>query len=541
MSPYPYNMGGQTGQQLWGPSSGQSPYTSSAPGAGLGQTAQETNLFRALPTFRAGCIGDNYLGVSSGNSQLSSIKGTALSILGMEIDIANFTSNDMDEPDMNLAPGALFNKSYQAFLQSTFNVNPKMEKPALPGREEGFTYAQWYFRVLNPYCPILHKGTFMNLLARFYDDANFRPTPAQIVNVHMVFAIMFFQYATRNYEDAEHQQNLTSQSNMHYHYALGHFYQLACSHTYQDVQALTLICAHLRNFPKPGASWILTSITMNLAIELGMHRSVKRWAPEHTPNPLDIEMRKRTFWSIYIFHVTLSGKLGRPMPLRSEDWDVEFPDPIDDDLLTETGLDTSRPGKCIHMIGLTAWRIGPLYADMYNTIYAVRRTPENYIETVNNLEARLRAWQANHPPEVVRGESGFNEQEGRVFALYLHIWALEFRLLLRHPAVSMTVDPVFNAESMKICVESARQMLDVVVQLQKLKSLDTTWYNTSVYVMAITITLFAAWDRRSETTTAELSTLRTEMDTWLEIMGEMGNLLGKSTSSLLQPSKLGSC
>lgn len=343
---------------------------------------------------------------------------------------------------------------------------------------------------------------------------------------------MFFQYATRNWEDTVHQQNLTTQSNLHYHYSLSHFYQLACSHTYQDVQALTLICIHLRNFPKPGASWILTSITMSLAIELGMHRSVKRWAPEHTPNALDIEMRKRAFWSIYIIHVTLSGKLGRPTPLRMEDWDVEYPDPIDDDLLTEAGLDTSRPGKCIHTIGITAWRIGPLFADLYNTIYAVRRTPETYIQTVNSLEARLRVWQENHPPEIVRGESGFNEQEGRVFALYLEIWALEFRLLLRHPSVSMTTDQTFNAESMKICVDSARQMLTVVGQLQKFKSLDTTWYNTSVYVMAITITLFAAWEKRNEITTTELASLRSEMDTWLDIMGEMGALLGKPSKPL---------
>jgi hypothetical protein len=127
----------------------------------LASTQQETNMFRALPKFRAGCTGDNYLGVSSGNSHLSSIKGTALSILGMEIDIADFTSQDMDEPDPTMFHPQLYNKSYQAFLQSALNINPRIEKMDLPSREEGLTYAQWYFRVLNPYLPILHKGTFM--------------------------------------------------------------------------------------------------------------------------------------------------------------------------------------------------------------------------------------------------------------------------------------------------------------------------------------------------------------------------------------------
>ncbi len=127
--------------------------------------ATETNMFR-LPEFRTGSSGDNYLGISSGNSFLSSIRGTALNVLGMQIDIADFTSTDMDEPDQaSLHAEPLYNKSYLSFVQSAFNINPKFEKVDLPGKTEGLTYAQWYFRVLNPYLPVLHKPTFMALVS----------------------------------------------------------------------------------------------------------------------------------------------------------------------------------------------------------------------------------------------------------------------------------------------------------------------------------------------------------------------------------------
>ena len=345
----------------------------------------------------------------------------------------------------------------------------------------------------------------------------------------MVFAIMFFQYAVRNWEDAAQQTSLNTQSNLHYHYSLSRFYQLSCSHTVQDVQALTMICAHLRNFPKPGASWMLAQTTMTLAVELGLHRSSKRWAADAMPNPLDIEIRKRTFWGLMAIHVTLSGKLGRPMPFRMEDFDAEIPEPVDDDLLSENGLDTSRPGRCLHTIGLQAWRLIPLYMEMNSTIYAVRRLPDNYISEVNALEAKLRTWKESIPEDLVKGRGGENEQEGRCFALYSQVWALEFRLLLRHPSVSLTNDAAFNAESMRVCVECSRQMLGVVRQLQKFKSLDTTWYNTAIYVMAITTTLFAQWDKRNEISAADLAALREEMDIWLDIMADVGSLLGKLT------------
>jgi hypothetical protein len=363
-----------------------------------------------------------------------------------------------------------------------------------------------------------------------YDDPTFRPTPAETVIVHTVFAIMFFQYAVRNWEDTAQQTNLSNLSNMHYHYALSFFYQLSCSHTVQDVQAMTLLCAHLRNFPKPGASWIMCQTTMALAIELGLHRSSKKWASDVVPNALDVEIRKRIFWSLLAFSVTLSGKMGRPMSIRYEDFDVEMLEPIDDDLLSENGLDTSRPGKCLHNIGLIAFRMVPLYMEMHSSIYAVRRNPEAYVANVNRIESKLQAWKDSLPADLVKGESGENEQEGRVFSLYVQVWAFEFRLLLRHPSVSGTADANFNAESMRICVESSRQMLGVVRQLQKFKSLDTTWYQSAVYVMAITTTLFAQWDKRNETSAADLAALREEMDMWLDIMGEVGALLGMHPS-----------
>lgn len=522
---YDYNPPTATGQTTtW--SASTSPYPSQ-PGGDLRTPQPETNLFNALPSTRTGCTGDNYLGVSSGNSNLL-VKGTSLSILGMEIDIADFDSPDMDEPDPSVFHPQLYNKSYQAFLQTVLNVNARIEKAELPNRADGLTYAEWYFRVINAYFPILHKPTFFRTLIRLYDDPTFHPSPAETVMVHTLFAIMFFQYSVRNWEDTAQRTNLNHQSNMHYHYALGLVYQLTRGHTFQDVQALTLLCSHLRNFPKPGASWLLTQTTISLAVELGLHRSCKRWSAEFIPDPLEVEMRKRTFWGLLTIQVTLSGKLGRPMPLRLDDFDVEMPDPIDDELLSEKGLDTSKPGKCLHHVGLAGFRIAPLYIEMNTTVYSVRRNPEAYVSDVHRIEARIRAYEDALPPEL-RGEVDGNENERQVYPLYVRLWVLELRLLLRHPSMSVTADANFNKESTRICIETSRQMLGIVHKLQKYKSLDTTWYNAAVYVMALTTTLFTQWNKRGETSIADLAALRDDMDIWLDIMEEVGNLLGSGS------------
>lgn len=145
--------------------SGPTQPSSSWGGNDLGHHLHGSAAFRTSPSFRVGGVGDTFLGVSTGNSNLSSIKGTVLSIFGMEIDIADFKSIDMDEPHKSTFHTRLYNKSYQSFIQSALNINDRIEKPDLPNRRDGLSYADWYFRALNPYSPLLHKPSFIKLVS----------------------------------------------------------------------------------------------------------------------------------------------------------------------------------------------------------------------------------------------------------------------------------------------------------------------------------------------------------------------------------------
>ncbi|KAI9704979.1 MAG: hypothetical protein M1836_006759 [Candelina mexicana] len=485
----------------------------------------ETNIFKALPVFRAGLTGDNYCGVASGSSNLSSIRGTALSVLGIEINIADFECPDMDTPDLTSSGNQfLHNKSYQSFLQSAFGVNAQLDIPDLPRKSDGLTFVDWYLRTVNSYVPVLHRKTLVTLLACFYEDPTFKPTPAELVIVHMVMAIMYYQFAARNPGAGAQKYNETS--NRHYHYAIGHMYQLMASHTIQDVQALALICIHLRNFPKPGASWTVTNYTMTLALELGLNRSAAAWNQSiEQKNLLEIEIRKRVFWSILLLLVQISSKLGRPMPLRTEDFDIEIPEAIDDELISHEGIDTSKLGKCAFRIGIEAMKLQPLFIELYSTIYGVKRSEQNYIESVRRLDEKLQIWRDNWPTELVpRSET--NDQERRVYGAYLASWECEFKLLLHHPAQSLTQSPQFNNTNMEICLEAATSLLGYARELQNYRSLDTTWYKGATYTMAITTTLFGHMERSDRITSAVLAQLRKDMGSWLVVMSHLGELLG---------------
>jgi hypothetical protein len=341
--------------------------------------------------------------------------------------------------------------------------------------------------------------------------------------VHMVFATIYFQYGVRNPEEAEKRAQLNDLSNKHYHWCLGKLFDLACSQKLESIQALVLIALHTRSFPKPGCSSAVANYTFAKAIEMNLHRAVK--APDAITN-LDNEIRRRNWWAILALVVTLNGRLGRPMPITLEEYDTEFPLAIPDDCLTADGVvDSSMIGRCDYMVGLMGFKVVPLYLEMYSNIYSVRRDPKKYASVVRSLEEGMQALQESIPDDLKPGSC---KSSGEVFALYTQAFCLEFSLCLRHPSVCMTDDPKLLAENTAKCEETARKLLKVVARLLKVKSLDTTWYQLSVYIAAIFTTLVAHWERRFTITPFEVASLREDMILWRNIITEIGLFLGES-------------
>ncbi len=337
-----------------------------------------------------------------------------------------------------------------------------------------------------------------------------------------MLATIQYQIATRNKE----QSALLEESHNHYQYALSHYNELLLGqHTWKDVQALAMICHHLRNFPKPGAAWIMTSLTYLFAIERGLHRSVSAWADSTgTLTKLDIEMRKRIFWTLNALQVNLNGKLGRPMPISNEDIDVEYPEAMNDCLPGEAAnLDTFH--QCSFQVGiqiakLTAWEV-----ELYKTIYAVRPSPGTYVENLKRLEAGVQQWREDVPYEL--RDPSLASSDDHIFTLYLEYWYQSYQLELHHPAVCRTTDPTILSSNLDKCHEASQKMLQNCVELMRKKSLDIPWITTVVYIAATFTTLFISSTRKERLTPVDMTKLQDDMQAWIGVLGECDHFLGK--------------
>lgn len=495
----------------WGDASNRrtSAHASTSPAAGYTPASSTLENNRPLPQFKHHCFGDNYLGVSSADSLLSNISGTSLSVFGHEIDITDFVDDqDYDTSYM----------SYTSLMRVALNHTQPDPVP-LPPYQTLKEYVSWWFRSMHPYIMLLDKPTMMKLIWRIGNEPGFSPSPSETVFVHMVIASLNYQISVRN-----GQADMMEESHRHYRYALSFFKDLWLSHTWHDVQALTLIVHHLRNFPKPGAAWIMASTTFQLAIELGYHRSSKAWANNGHMDPLEVEIRKRTFWTLHALTTNMCGKLGRPMPINMDDIDVEFPEPMNDCLPgEEVGLDDFH--KCSFQVGIQVAKFTIPLSQLYRSLYSINASPGAYEETLTRLEAGIRQWKEDLPPQL--RDPATASQEDYIFAVYLDYWYHEYHLHMYHPAMCRSEDPNANSASLQKCMLAAKAILRCSTEMRKLRSLDNTWINIVTYIGAIFTSLFGHHQKRDQLTPADMDTLKSDMDEWIELISVSGQLLGE--------------
>lgn len=461
-----------------------------------------------LPDFRSASLGDNYLGISGANEWLSPIKGTSLALFGMELDLVDFVTNDNDE--------AFSPTSYENFLSIAFDKSNQQHPPALPPYQECKAFCEWYFISVNCHAPIIHKPALLDMVDRLHSDETYQPDHAETVQLHMVIAMMLFQHSARN--------GMPNNWASHYRYAASFMPELMANRTLPNMQAIALICLHLRNFTKPGAAWFMSSLTLTMCIEMGLHRSVTAWSksvPEMSEH--EIEMRKRVFWSILIIHTSISNKLGRPLAIRLEDFDVEFPKVMDDHTTKEdTSIDEWH--KCSYRVACHNFKWVLLSIQVQTSIYSVRAPPHSYELTIQKLERDLDFFLKSIPIELTGGPE--TAQDDRVCSLYLQFGAQELNLLVHHPAVCRTQSQEVMTKNLDICLDASAKLLHVAQSMRALKALDTTWLNATVWLAAMFVTLFVYNQRKDQITSVDLTALKDNMDAWLDIIGDIGQLMG---------------
>lgn len=111
--------------------------------------------------------------------------------------------------------------------------------------------------------------------------------------------------------------------------------------TLYTVQSVFVAAVYAVGLGKLSRAFALLSEAITLSIDAGLHRSAEAY---DCFDPVEEEVRKRTFWCVYLWDKQAGAAFGRPPMIRLRDCDVPEPAVVDDEYITSDGIGIQPPG-----------------------------------------------------------------------------------------------------------------------------------------------------------------------------------------------------
>ncbi|KAG8167988.1 hypothetical protein KVR01_003677 [Diaporthe batatas] len=254
--------------------------------------------------------------------------------------------------------------------------------------------------------PVVHAPSFWRMFHRLYEERPQKYTPEERRFVGLLFSVM----ALGSMYDVDENDPTNPD-----HYAVAmergyKFYTLA-KHYLQDVtecsdmttlQALVFNIQFLQATGELNSCHTLIGIALRSALRMGLHRHL----PAISLGPIKDETRRRVFYTIRQMDIYLSTTLGLPLLLEEKDIDQPWPSEVDDEYITDSGIEWPPPGTPSMLEASNAnLRLMHILAKVVRDIYPPTRADDGSAETymisfskIRELEQDIRDWHEKLPP-----------------------------------------------------------------------------------------------------------------------------------------------
>ncbi|ODQ76443.1 hypothetical protein LIPSTDRAFT_44431, partial [Lipomyces starkeyi NRRL Y-11557] len=264
-------------------------------------------------------------------------------------------------------------------------------KITVPPKEDALLLVGAYFDSIHSWMPVVHWQTFLAQFEYLYAGGGdlSRVSPAW---ASTFFAILACGVRARAlHGDRAREATSTGRA---YIIASRVFTDLFNdAFTIDHCTSALLVAVFLVELNCTSAAWTWLAAAVRKAQDLGLHHELTPGSTAAGMSVIEIELRRRIWWALYVWDRILAAELGRPYLISDDDCDASFPTPVDCQCITDQpmpppALSLSNPQSsvgCYFIPTIHILRIlGPLRQTLRSPVIA-RTTLSTFDEYFNQF------------------------------------------------------------------------------------------------------------------------------------------------------------
>ncbi|KAI1768515.1 fungal-specific transcription factor domain-containing protein [Hypoxylon sp. FL1150] len=371
----------------------------------------------------------------------------------------------------------------------------------LPPRQLALDLCKYSFSRASCILRVVHAPSFWKTLEKLYDDPPQAYTPEERRFVGLLFSVM----ALGSMYDVDENDPTNPD---HYAVAMerGSIYYISARHYLQDIteccdmttlQALVFIIQFLQATGNLNGCHTFVGIALRSALRMGLHRHL----PHASIAPIKDETRKRVFHTIRQTDIYLSTTLGLPLLLHDRDIDQPWPTEVDDEYITENGIQQPPPGTPSFLAAFNAHaRLMRILAKVVEYLYPPTGTDRGSADVtymisfakIREMERDLHRWHEQLPRTWRPGpEQDLQITRAKILLrfAYAHVQLMLYRPFLqyysRQVSVAETADERYFAlatAGINVC----RNIIQIGLEIRKQAVLiGPYWFTTYTQFFAV--------------------------------------------------------
>lgn len=341
----------------------------------------------------------------------------------------------------------------------------------LPNRGLTNLLVELFYCKVHPMYPIFHEPTFTALVEDVFNGST---DPYQNYCLRMVIAISLQKMDTQ----------YAGLADSYYLAALTYFEASIKPMNLKTLQCFALVAAYSLLTPTRTAVYYIMGLSVRLCQALGLHeeKTVTLGAGGRPADCLEVDMRRRLFWSILTMEYGLSHSLGRPahFATRREHIDVHFGELVDDVYITREGIKPAPQASLKKWIGIHFYKMRLLQLEIRKMLYQKKKDEprDDHHPWFAQMLAKMEAWRDTSPE--MDGGSGLNK-----------VWFIgrfnTMIVFLYRPSPQV---PNPSVQAAMRCYDACQYNIYMTMKQIETRSVDMTWIFVQSIFMCINTILW---------------------------------------------------